>query len=81
MSITDLDDLDNKILGILSRKRRRTADEIYFEISGFQQGKFGRSLVNLRLIKLSELEYVSIELVPGRDSQEYVYSRKKQESN
>ena len=81
MSLADLDDLDHRILGVLSRKRRRTADEIYFEISGFRQGKFGRSLVYLRLKKLSELNFIAVELQPGRENQEFVYSRRQNDSN
>lgn len=77
MSDVQLDELDHKILKILARKKRRTADEIYFEISGFPKGKFGRSVINLKLLKLSKLGHISAEPLHARDSKDFVYSIRK----
>ena len=74
MRDNELDSLDAKILEIIARKKQITADEIYTSISGFSQGKFGRSLISLKLQKLAKMGQIQIGILPGYKEERYMYS-------
>ena len=76
MNTNNLNDLNEKILHILSKKEFTTAQEVYSEISGFKSSRFGRSLVILRLKELQERGYISISNINGDEEKALVISLK-----
>ena len=74
MRDNELDSLDVKILEIITKKRHLTADEIYTLISGFSQGKFGRSLISLKIQKLAKMGHIQISILPGYKEERFSYS-------
>lgn len=74
MSELELDELDHRILEVISKNKQRTAEEIYLEITGFRYGKGGRNLINLKIQKLFQLNYLIAEQTQVKDSKILIYS-------
>ena len=72
----DIDDLDHKILKIISNVKYWSAEDVYSELTGFTRGRFGRTLINLKLSKLVEKGLLDIDVRMRKGEHKDVYSIK-----
>lgn len=63
----ELDELDIQIINLLFGKKYWPAKNVYSRISGFKHGKFGRTLILIRLIKLTQKGYLDMQMTPGSE--------------
>ena len=70
----DIDNLDMKILEVISHVKYWSADDVYAEITGFTHGRFGRTLINLKLANLAEQGFLKKDVKIRKGEQECVYS-------
>ena len=59
----DIDDLDYKILEIISRIKYWSAEDVYAELTGFNRGRFGRTLISLKHFQLEEFRDLSCSVL------------------